>query len=68
MITITKEEAMGLKAKYGDDIDITITGRHKKSGRKRYYTEETRRVFLFLERFHNKNSKNQNKRKREAYT
>lgn len=50
MIQISKEEAMALRAKYGDDISITITNRHKKGGRKRYYTEDTGRVFYFLER------------------
>ena len=54
MIAITKDEAMALRAKYGDDIGITITNRHKKGGRKRYYTEETNRVLFFLERYRNK--------------
>ena len=54
MIVITKEEAMALRDKYGDSIGITITNRHKRGGRKRYYTEETNRVFFFLERYRNK--------------
>ena len=54
MIQINKEEAMALRAKYGDDIGITITNRHKRGGRKRYYTEETNRVFYFLERYRSK--------------
>ena len=63
MISITKDEAMALRAKYGNEIGITITNRHKKGGRKRYYTEETNRVFFFLERYRNKQlRKKQNKR------
>ena len=54
MIQITKDEAMAIRAKYGNDVGISITNRHKKSGRKHYYTEETKRVLFFLERFHNK--------------
>ena len=53
MILITKDEAMALRSKYGNDIGITITNRHKKNGRKRYYTEETKRVLFFLERYRN---------------
>jgi hypothetical protein len=55
MIEITKEESMALRAKYGNDIGITITNRHKKGGRKRYYTEETNRVLFFLERLRSGN-------------
>lgn len=63
MISITRDEAMALRAKYGNEIGITITNRHKKGGRKRYYTEETNRVFFFLERYRNKQlRKTQNKR------
>lgn len=54
MIQITRDEAMAIRAKYGNEIGITITNRHKKGGRKRYYTEETNRVFFFLERYRNK--------------
>ncbi len=54
MISITKEEAMVLRVKYGDDIGIAITNRHKKSDRKHYYTEETNRVLYFLERYRSK--------------
>lgn len=54
MITITQDEAMALRAKYGDDIGIMVTNRHKKGGRKRYYTEETNRVLFFLDRYRNK--------------
>ena len=54
MIIITKDEAMALRAKYGKDIGITITNRHKRGGRKRYYTEETNRVFFFLNKFRNR--------------
>lgn len=54
MIQITRDEAMAIRAKYGNEIGVTITNRHKKGGRKRYYTEETNRVFYFLERYRNK--------------
>ena len=64
MIQINREEAMALRAKYGDDIGITITNRHKKGGRKHYYTEETNRVFYFLERFRNKQLRKVQKKKR----
>lgn len=58
MISITKDEAMALRAKYGNDIGITITNRHKRGGRKRYYTEETKRVFFFLEKYRNGHTRN----------
>ena len=64
MIAITKEEAMALKAKYGDDVGVTITNRHKKGGRKRYYTEETNRVLFFLDRYRNKQLRNNQQKKR----
>lgn len=64
MISITKDEAMALRAKYGNDIGITITSRHKKGGRKRYYTEETNRVFFFLERYRNKQLRKIQQKKR----
>ena len=64
MIAITKDEAMALRAKYGDDIGITITKRHKKGGRKHYYTEETNRVFYFLERFRSKQLRKVQQKKR----
>ena len=54
MIAITRDEAIALREKYGNEVGITITNRHKKGGRKRYYTEETNRVFFFLERYRNK--------------
>ena len=54
MVLITRDEAMALREKYGDEIGITIANRHKKGGRKRYYVEETNRVFYFLERYRNK--------------
>ena len=63
MIQITRDEAMAIRAKYGNEIGVTITNRHKKGGRKRYYTEETNRVFFFLERYRNKQlRKTQDKR------
>lgn len=60
MIQITKDEAMAIRAKYGDEIGITITNRNKKGGRKHYYTEDTSRVFFFLERFRNRQARNLN--------
>lgn len=54
MIAITRDEAIALREKYGDEVGITITNRHKKGGRKRYHTEETNRVFFFLERYRSK--------------
>lgn len=54
MIQITRDEAMAIRAKYGNEIGVTITNRHKKSGRKHYYTEETNRVLFFLERYRSK--------------
>ena len=64
MISITKDEAMALRTKYGDEVGITITNRHKKGGRKRYYTEETNRVFYFLERYRNKQMRKNQQKKR----
>ena len=54
MIAITRDEAFALREKYGDEVGITITNRHKKGGRKRCYAEGTNRVFFFLERYRNK--------------
>lgn len=54
MIQVAKDEAMAIRSKYGDSVSITITNRHKKGGRKRYYVEETNRVMFFLERYRNK--------------
>lgn len=64
MISITKDEAMALRTKYGKDIGITITNRHKKSGRKHYYTEETSRVVFFLERYRNRQLRKLRQKKR----
>lgn len=64
MIQITRDEAMAIRAKYGDEVGVTITNRHKKGGRKRYYTEETNRVFFFLERFRNKQLRKNTQKKR----
>lgn len=54
MIAITRDEAIALREKYGNEISIAITNRHKKGRRKHYYTEETNRVLFFLERYRNK--------------
>lgn len=64
MIQITRDEAMAIRAKYGNEVGVTITNRHKKGGRKRYYTEETNRVFFFLERFRNKQLRKNAQKKR----
>lgn len=64
MIAITRDEAMALRERYGDDIGITITNRQKKSGRKHYYTEETNRVLFFLERYRNKQLRKIQQKKR----
>ncbi len=63
MIQITRDEAMAIRAKYGNEIGVTITNRHKKGGRKRYYTEETNRVFFFLERYRNKQPRKTQKKR-----
>lgn len=65
MIIITKDEAMALRAKYGDDANITITSRHKKGGRKKYYAAEEKRNLFFLERYRNKQA-HRNSKKREV--
>ena len=51
MIAISKEEAMAIREKYGSDVHIAITNRHKRGGRKHYFVEETSRVTYFLDRF-----------------
>ena len=48
MIEINKTEAEALRKAYGDQINITITSRNKKGGRKRYYADETNRVLRFI--------------------
>ena len=63
MIIITKDEAIALRKRYGDEVGITITNRHKKGSRKRYYTEETSRVSFFLERYRSKQLRKMQKRK-----
>lgn len=64
MIAITRDEAMALRERYGDEVGITITNRQKKSGRKHYYTEETNRVLFFLERYRNKQLRKIQQKKR----
>lgn len=49
MLLITQDEAMALRDKLGDNLNITITNRQKKRGRKKYYVEETGRVMRVLE-------------------
>lgn len=48
MITITKDETMALRKKFGDTLAITVMNRHKRGGRKRYCTEESYRVMRVL--------------------
>lgn len=64
MINITKDEAMALMAKYGDDAHITITSRSKKGGRKKYYAAEESRNLFFLERYRGKKSKKNSRKER----
>lgn len=54
MIIISREEAMALRAKFGDDANISITNRHKKGGRKKYYLPEEVKLMSFLNRLRNK--------------
>ena len=51
MIIINRDEAMALRAKYGDEARITITSRTKKGGRKKYYASEEHRNVAFIERY-----------------
>lgn len=64
MIVITKEEAMAIRAKYGEGAGIAVTNRHKKGGRKNYYMPEEGRLLFFLERFRNKKEREIIRRKR----
>lgn len=64
MISITKDEAMALRAKYGESVCIAITNRHKKGRRKHYYAEETNRVLFFIERFRGKRIRKTQPKKR----
>lgn len=63
MVQITKEEAMALRAKYGNEIGIAITNKHKKGGRKRYYVEETNRTRFFLDRYRERQLRKATKKK-----
>ena len=49
MITITRDESMALRKKFGQDIKIAITNRNKHGGRKKYYMPEDTRYVNFLE-------------------
>lgn len=64
MIVITKEEAIALRAKYGNTVGIAITNRHKKGNRKHYYAEESNRVLFFLERLRSKQLRKMQHKKR----
>lgn len=68
MINITKEEAMALRAKYGDGVSITITSRNKKNGRKKYYVSEERRNLFFLEKYREKQARKTSKQERRVVT
>lgn len=57
MIEITQDEAMALRQKYGDEVNLMITSRQKKGNRKHYFVEETNRVLYFLERLKKKQTK-----------
>ena len=54
MVVITKEEAMAIRAKFGNEASITITNRHKRGGRKHYYLPEEGKFMYFLEKLRNK--------------
>lgn len=47
MIQITKEESLALRKRLGD-VNIAITSKSKKGGRKKYYVEEVSRVMNAL--------------------
>lgn len=64
MVAITREESIALRERYGDEVCIAITNRHKKRGRKHYYTEETNRVLFFLERYRSKQNRKAQQKKR----
>lgn len=57
MFVISKEEAVAIREKYGNDVHVSITNRQKRHGRKRYYVEETNRVIYFLRRLRSQNLK-----------
>ena len=63
MVQINKEEAMALRERYGKEVGIAITNKHKKGGRKRYYVEETNRTRYFLERFRERQLRKATKKK-----
>ena len=54
MVVITKEEAMAIRAKFGNEASITITNRHKRGGRKHYYLPEEGKFMYFLEKLRSK--------------
>lgn len=60
MIVISKDEAMALRERFGADVGITITSRHKRGGRKKYYAEEGYRVQHFLEIYREKRARRVN--------
>lgn len=47
MIQITKEESLALRKRLGN-VNIAITSKSKKGGRKKYYVEEVSRVMNAL--------------------
>lgn len=67
MIIITKDEAMALRAKYGDGASITVTSKHKKGGRKKYYVAEERRNLFFLDRYRARQERRSMKKVEERY-
>lgn len=50
MVEITKDEAMAVRAKYGEEFKIAMTCRTKKGGRKKYYMPEERPLLYFIKR------------------
>lgn len=53
MIQITKEESLALRKRLGD-VNIAITSKSKKGGRKKYYVEEVSRVMNALNQIRRK--------------
>lgn len=57
MIIISKEEAMALREAFNGDVNIAITNRNKRGGRKRYYAPEEMRVLKFIECYRNEQTR-----------
>lgn len=53
MVNITKDEAMALRKKYGNDAKIAIVNKHKHGGRKKYYLPEEPFLLRYLDKVRN---------------